>query len=114
MNSAAEASCRLLVGEGAARLADPKFTTAGLGEEGLALRSVGRDLILAGGRPRGTFRKFGLGRNKIRELAFKGDIPGIVLHRPDHGERRYVERDKCRRPAYLLLVGTQWRHIEYQ
>ena len=30
------------------------------------------------GRPRGTFRKFGLGRNKIRELAFKGDIPGLV------------------------------------
>ena len=30
------------------------------------------------GRPRGTFRIFGLGRNKIRELAFKGDIPGLV------------------------------------
>ena len=30
------------------------------------------------GRPRGTFRQFGLGRNKIRELAFKGDIPGVV------------------------------------
>jgi len=30
------------------------------------------------GRPRGTFRMFGLGRNKIRELAFKGDIPGMV------------------------------------
>ena len=30
------------------------------------------------GRPRGTFRKFGLARNKIRELAFKGDIPGII------------------------------------
>ncbi len=30
------------------------------------------------GRPRGTFRKFGLGRNKIRDLAFKGDIPGLV------------------------------------
>jgi small subunit ribosomal protein S14 len=30
------------------------------------------------GRPRGTFRTFGLGRNKIRELAFKGDIPGVV------------------------------------
>ena len=30
------------------------------------------------GRPRGTFRMFGLGRNKIRELAFKGDIPGLV------------------------------------
>jgi small subunit ribosomal protein S14 len=30
------------------------------------------------GRPRGTFRTFGLGRSKIRELAFKGDIPGIT------------------------------------
>ena len=30
------------------------------------------------GRPRGTFRMFGLGRNKIRELAFKGEIPGVV------------------------------------
>ncbi len=30
------------------------------------------------GRPRGTFRKFGIGRNKIRELALKGDIPGVI------------------------------------
>ena len=30
------------------------------------------------GRPRGTFRQFGLARNKIRELAFKGDIPGLT------------------------------------
>ena len=30
------------------------------------------------GRARGTFRLFGLSRNKIRELAFKGDIPGVV------------------------------------
>jgi small subunit ribosomal protein S14 len=30
------------------------------------------------GRARGTFRMFGLGRNKIRELAFKGDIPGMT------------------------------------
>jgi small subunit ribosomal protein S14 len=30
------------------------------------------------GRGRGTFKMFGLGRNKIRELAFKGDIPGMV------------------------------------
>jgi small subunit ribosomal protein S14 len=32
----------------------------------------------ATGRPRGTFRQFGLGRSKIRELAFKGDIPGVI------------------------------------
>ncbi len=30
------------------------------------------------GRPRGTFRKFGLARSKIRDLAFRGDIPGVV------------------------------------
>ena len=30
------------------------------------------------GRPRGTFRQFGLARNKIREMAFSGDIPGIT------------------------------------
>jgi len=30
------------------------------------------------GRPRGTFRQFGLARAKIRELAFNGDIPGVT------------------------------------
>ena len=30
------------------------------------------------GRPRGTFRQFGLARAKIREMAFAGDIPGII------------------------------------
>ena len=30
------------------------------------------------GRPRGFFRKFGLGRNKLREFAMRGEIPGIV------------------------------------
>ncbi len=30
------------------------------------------------GRPRGTFRKFGLGRTKIREIAMRGEIPGVV------------------------------------
>lgn len=30
------------------------------------------------GRPRGVFRRFGLARNKLRELALKGDIPGIT------------------------------------
>ena len=29
------------------------------------------------GRPRGYYRKFGLGRNKLREAAMRGDIPGL-------------------------------------
>ena len=30
------------------------------------------------GRSRGVYRKFGLGRSKLRDLAFKGEIPGLV------------------------------------
>jgi len=30
------------------------------------------------GRPRGYYRKFGLGRNKLREFAMRGEVPGIV------------------------------------
>jgi len=30
------------------------------------------------GRPRAVYRKFGLCRNKIREAAMRGDIPGLV------------------------------------
>ena len=30
------------------------------------------------GRPRGVYRKFGLARNKLREAAMRGDIPGLV------------------------------------
>jgi len=30
------------------------------------------------GRPRGVFRKFGLGRTKLRELALKGEVPGVI------------------------------------
>lgn len=29
------------------------------------------------GRPHGFYRKFALGRNKLRQLAMQGDIPGI-------------------------------------
>jgi small subunit ribosomal protein S14 len=30
------------------------------------------------GRPHGVFRKFGLCRNKLREHAMKGDVPGLT------------------------------------
>lgn len=30
------------------------------------------------GRPRGVYRKFGLSRAKIRELAMRGEIPGLM------------------------------------
>ena len=30
------------------------------------------------GRPRGVYRKFGLGRIKLRELALHGEVPGVI------------------------------------
>jgi len=30
------------------------------------------------GRPRGVYSKFGLGRNKLREIAVRGEIPGMT------------------------------------
>ena len=30
------------------------------------------------GRPHAVYRRFGLSRNKLRELAMRGDVPGLV------------------------------------
>ena len=30
------------------------------------------------GRPRGVYSKFGLGRIKLRELAMRGEVPGVI------------------------------------
>lgn len=52
--SAAGDMSHLLVGPGAAKPAVPDFSTDGLGADGIVIRTVGKDLILAGGYPRGT------------------------------------------------------------
>ena len=41
-----------------------------------ATRLRNRDQI--DGRPRGTYRKFGLSRVRLRELAHRGELPGIT------------------------------------
>jgi len=45
---------RLLVGPGAARMAVPEGDLAGLVPEEIFVRTIGRDLVLVGGGPRGT------------------------------------------------------------
>ena len=54
VNHASPAGPRLLVGPDAARLAKSSFTSDGLGAEGIVIKTVGNDLILSGGEPRGT------------------------------------------------------------
>jgi len=38
----------------------------------------GRNRCSITGRPNGYYRKFGLARNKLREAAMRGDVPGLV------------------------------------
>ncbi len=37
----------------------------------------GRNRCRVTGRPHGYYRKFGLSRNKLREAAMRGDVPGL-------------------------------------
>ena len=43
-----------------------------------ACRARIRNRCALTGRPRGYFRRFGVGRNKLREFAMNGDIPGVT------------------------------------
>jgi small subunit ribosomal protein S14 len=36
-----------------------------------------RNRCVLTGRPRGVYRKFGLGRTKLREATMRGDVPGL-------------------------------------
>lgn len=36
-----------------------------------------RNRCAVSGRPKGFYRKFGLGRNMLREAAMRGEIPGL-------------------------------------
>lgn len=36
-----------------------------------------RNRCVVTGRPRGVYRKFGLGRNKLRQAAMNGEVPGL-------------------------------------
>lgn len=36
-----------------------------------------RNRCALSGRPRGFYRMFGLGRNKLREATMRGDVPGL-------------------------------------
>ena len=37
-----------------------------------------RNRCTLSGRPRGVYRKFGLGRSKLRDIAMRGEVPGMT------------------------------------
>lgn len=66
-------------------LADPNSTDEEVRDASKRLQLLPRDSSAVrqrnrcrvSGRPRGYYRKFGLGRNKLREAAMRGDVPGL-------------------------------------
>ncbi len=54
VRSAVAGKGNIYVGPKAAKMVDPAFSLEGLGDEGIVIRTVGDNLILAGGEPRGT------------------------------------------------------------
>jgi len=67
-------------------IADPKADEQMKWDAQLKLQMLPRDSSLCRqrsrcritGRPRGVYRKFGLGRTKLREYAMRGEIPGLI------------------------------------
>lgn len=65
---------------------DPNSTQEQRDEAMLKLQKLPRDASPSrlrnrcriSGRPHGYYRKFGLSRNKLREAAMRGDVPGLV------------------------------------
>ena len=67
-------------------IANPNSTPEQRWEAQIALQKQPRDASASRlrnrcritGRPHGVYRKFGLARNKLREAAMRGDVPGLV------------------------------------
>jgi len=67
-------------------IVDPNSTMEQVDEAVLNLQKQPRNASSArqrrrcriSGRPHGVYRKFGLCRNKLREAAMRGDVPGLV------------------------------------
>ena len=70
-----------------ATIRDPKASDEQRWDAQVALQKLPRDSSPSRqrrrcgltGRPHGVYRKFGLGRNKLRESAMRGDVPGLVM-----------------------------------
>jgi small subunit ribosomal protein S14 len=67
-------------------LQDPRASDEAKEESRMKLQKLPRDAspvrlrsrCALTGRPRGVYRKFGLARNKLRDLALKGEVPGVI------------------------------------
>jgi len=105
-------SNRILIGEKSARLADPDFSVVDLGSDGLIIRTIGDDLILAGGRYRGTlyavysFLEDYIGcRWWTSDASFIPKKPTLVF---DSLDVRYIPPLEYREPYWYSALDADW------
>ncbi|MBN1489055.1 MAG: DUF4838 domain-containing protein [Phycisphaerae bacterium] len=106
------AAGRLLVGPDAARLAAADFSTDELGEEGLIIRTVGTDLILAGGRPRGTlYAVYTFLQDTLGCRWWTPDV-ATIPHKPTltipELNIRFVPKLEYREPYWFTAFDADW------
>ena len=103
---------RLLVGPGAARLADPDFSTEDLGKEGIVIRTVGKDLILAGGAPRGTLYAVYTFLEDVVGCRWWTPTASHIPNLPDltvpQLDRRYIPQFEYRESYWSGWVDADW------
>lgn len=106
------ASPRILVGAKSAALVDPQFSIEGLGKEGIVIQTIGDDLILAGGEPRGTlYAVYTFLEDHVGCRWWTGTA-GTIPHKPtlsfDSLDVRYVPPIEYREPFWECAFNPNW------
>ncbi len=102
----------LFVGPGAARMVDSTFSTDGLEEDGIVIKTVGKELILAGGAPRGTLYAVYTFLEGCVGCHWWSSAASTVPHKPtleiSNLDVRYVPRFEYREISYVDAVGADY------
>lgn len=102
----------LLVGGDAARYADAGFSAEALGPEELVVRSVGKDVILAGGRPRGTLYAVYTLLEDVVGCRWWTPETSTIPHRPTLKipalDRRETPEFEFREPYWADALDPDW------
>ena len=111
-NQKADQAACIFVGPTAAKWGDERFSTDGLGAEGIVIKTVADDLILAGGHPRGTlyavytFLEEHLGCRWWSST--ESTIPKSPTIRVDGIDVRYVPVLEYREPYWFDAFDGDW------
>lgn len=113
VDSTKQKSGRILVGTTAARQADPQFDPKLLPSEAIVIKTIGSDLIIAGGSPRGTlYAAYSFLDNVIGcrwWTAKASTIPHIPTLKIPQLDIRHAPQFDYREPYWFDVYDIEWR-----